>query len=265
MTTGSHQKTIGKNDERFTPQWLWRPLGPFATDAAAAVVRPWSIGRYRNITAADNCLTMNWRAFRRTWLNPPFNRFGVDAFVSRMVAHDHGTLLLHVRTETQWFAPIWDAAAAILFVAGRVIFCNRDGSPCTIEDPDSKHYGKAANSGAGVLLAAFGAEDMDRLAAVATAPVYDGGRLIRPAGEIPGKFVPLKFPRSVLAMFIGTWRQAIAARFPDGEFGLDDLYREFASHPKAAANKHAREKLRQTVARGGFERVGRGRYRTVAV
>jgi hypothetical protein len=38
MSLGSHQATIGKDQARFTPRWIWQPLGPFATDAAESIV-----------------------------------------------------------------------------------------------------------------------------------------------------------------------------------------------------------------------------------
>lgn len=175
MSLGSHQATIGKDQARFTPRWIWEPLGPFQTDAAAGDPRPWDIGTERNITAAQNCLTMDWRLFHRTWLNPPFDRRIVGDFVRLMCEHNHGIMLLHVRTETKWFRPIWDHASALLFLAGRVIFCKADGSLCTIDNPSAKHFGKSANSGAPVVLCAFGQEDADVLA----------------AGRLDGAFVPL--------------------------------------------------------------------------
>lgn len=65
------------------------------------------------------------------WLNPPFNRYEAGAWVERLAVHGNGILLLH-------------AASAILFLPNRIKFCRQDGD----EHP--------ANSGAPVLLAAFG-------------------------------------------------------------------------------------------------------------
>lgn len=248
MTMGSHQTTIGHDDRRFTPRSILDPLGSFKTDAAAGSPRPWAIGSINNITAAENCLTMDWRGFGRTWLNPPFNRYGVEAFVRLMCQHNYGIMLLHVRTETAWFKPIWDHAAALLFLAGRVIFCKPDGSPCTIENPKAKHYGKVANSGAPVVLCAFGFRDADRLDACG----------------IEGAFVPLRFARFMIlpALDLGedakTWRQIVRAwlKSNDGPVGCAELYRAFRLHPKSKANPNWRAKLRQTLQRGAGRRVG---------
>lgn len=69
----------------------------------------------------------------------------------KLAAHGNGIALLHARTETEWFRPCWECAAAILFMAQRIAFCLPDG----IEQP--------ANSGAPPVLAAFGAEARQRL------------------------------------------------------------------------------------------------------
>lgn len=249
MSIGSHQTTVGKNDERFTPRRLWEPLGPFATDAATSAVRPWSIGTERNVTPADNCLALDWRPFKRTWLNPPFNRFLVGEFVRRMCAHNNGILLLHVRTETEWFKPIFDAASALLFLAGRVIFCKPDGSPCTIENPSAIHYGKTANSGAPVVLAAFGKFDCDVLAGC----------------DIEGAFIPLIFPRGVLVMpqpSDKSWRETVAEWLAQqrGPVRVSELYRAFAAHPKVKTNPHWREKIRQTLQRGAGKSIARDQW-----
>jgi hypothetical protein len=248
VTLGSHQTTVGRSDARFTPRSILDRLGTFDTDAAAGDPRPFDIGRTRNITAAMDSLSMDWRDFGRTWLNPPFNRYVVGSFVAKMCGHDHGLMLLHVRPETAWFAPIWDHAAALLFLADRVIFLKADGMPVTIENPEAKHYGKPANSGAPVVLCAFGAGDADVLAG---------------QDRDFGHFVALRIPRFVvIAALTRSWREAIGD-FLDASSGpvsLADLYRAFAGHPKAQANPHWREKVRQTLKRGGFTRVDRGVY-----
>jgi hypothetical protein len=80
-----------------------------------------------------------------------------------MAEHGRGVALLHVRPETEWFAPAWQSASGMLFLRKRVIFCKPDGSPQTISNPNSKHFGKPANSGAPVALISFGARDLQCL------------------------------------------------------------------------------------------------------
>lgn len=251
MSLGSHQRTIGSNQERFTPRWLVDALGAFATDAATSAIRPFDIGRERNLTPADDCLALDWRGFSRTWLNPPFDRRIVGSFVRKMCAHDHGILLLHVRTETEWFKPIWDYASGLLFLAGRIVFCKADGTPCTIENPEAKHYGKVANSGAPVALCAFGQFDLDVLAGCG----------------LDGALVPLIFPRGILIAPLNddhdqSWRDMIGAWLAerDEPARVADLYRVFAGHPKAKVTPYWREQIRKVLQLGAGRRVARDQW-----
>lgn len=158
MTIGSHQQAIGKSQVHITPRWIVDALGPFDLDPCAAFPRPWDCAK-QNYTNMG--LSRHWSG--RVWLNPPFHRYEVGRWIDRLVRHGAGTALLHARTETAWFAPIWQHATAVLFLARRVIFCREDGSPQTISNPTSKHFGKPANSGAPIVLAAFGAFDAAKL------------------------------------------------------------------------------------------------------
>ncbi len=251
MSLGSHQQSIGKNDARFTPRYLLDPLGEFDTDVCAGDPRPWDIAT-RNITAAENSLLLDWKTLGRKWCNAPFNRYQVGAFVTKMCEANHGILLLHVRTETEWFKPIWDAASALLFLAGRVIFCKADGSPCTIENPKAKHFGKSANSGAPVMLAAFGFSDADCLDQCG----------------IDGAFVPLRFARFVLIQSLeqneqaASWRKIVTDWLKtEGEpVAVAELYRAFRLHPKSKHNPNWKAKLRQTLQRGAGRSVGRDQW-----
>jgi len=146
MTLGSHQQSVGRSQVHITPRWLVDRLAPFDLDPAAADPRPWA------------CAVTNWstHGLERDWfglvyLNPPFDRYEVGSWIAKLAAHGNGITLLHARTEAGWFEPIWQRAAAILFMADRIKFCRPDGS----EQP--------ANSGAPPILAAFGDEAVLRL------------------------------------------------------------------------------------------------------
>lgn len=238
MTIGSHQRSIGASQVHLTPRRIITALGPFDLDPCASAPRPWDCAR-ENYVEAQNGLLLPW--FGRVWLNPPFHRHQVGQWIARMIAHGRGTALVHARTDTRWFQPLFDEASAFLFLAGRLIFHRPDGSLCTTR------AGKVGNSGAPTVLIAFGMADADRLAAC----------------DLVGAFVPLRIPRSVLVQLAApTWRQALAdwLRRHHGPVALADLYRAFADHPKARQNRHWREKIRQTLQLGGFERVGRGQW-----
>lgn len=85
------------------------------------------------------------------WLNPPFDRYQVERWIARLADHGEGIALIHARTETDWFAPIWERASAILFLDQRLKFWRPDGTE------------QAANSGAPVVLVAFGSGALERL------------------------------------------------------------------------------------------------------
>lgn len=162
MTLGSHQTTIGKSQVHITPKWIIDRLGPFDLDPCAAWPRPWDCAAVSYALPTDG-LSLPWRKSARIWLNPPFHRYEVGKWIRKLADHGSGTALLHARTEAEWFEPIWEEAVGILFMADRLVFCKPDGSPQTISNPESKHFGKQANSGAPPILVAFGPLDLARL------------------------------------------------------------------------------------------------------
>jgi hypothetical protein len=142
MTLGSHQTCIGKSQTHLTPRWILDRLGAFDLDPAGC--KGWQTAK-QIYTPPTNGLIMPWNG--RVWLNPPFDRREVGAWIHKMADHGDGILLVHARTETAWFRPIWESADLILFLGKRVKFCLPDGN----EQP--------ANSGAPVALAAFGVDN----------------------------------------------------------------------------------------------------------
>jgi hypothetical protein len=145
---GSHQRTVGLSQAHITPKFIIDALGPFDLDPCAADPRPWDCA-WVNYTEAENGLLQPWRG--RVWLNPPFDRYAVGAWIARLAAHGRGIALLHARTEANWFEPCWQSASAILFLADRIRFHRPDGSR------------QPANSGAPPVLVAFGAADAECL------------------------------------------------------------------------------------------------------
>jgi len=176
-----------------------------------------------------------------------------------MAAHNRGIILVHARTETDWFNIMRDSATALFWIAGRVIFCRRDGSPQIITKPTSKYFGKSANSGAPVVLAAFGFEDSDALSAL-PAP-FEGAELGK---GLFGRFDPLLFQRFVLidAFSDATWRELVADILAahDGPVAVSELYRAFRDHPRTKSNPNWQAKLRQTLQRGAGKSVGRDQW-----
>jgi hypothetical protein len=231
---GSHQSARSETNTWFSPPAILEALGgadSFDLDPCSHVDRPWSTAR-QHYTQEDDGLLLPW--FGRVWLNPPYSITLITKFLGRMAAHDHGVALIFARTETAPFHRfVWGAASGLLFLRGRLNFHRPDGSRA------------AANGGAPSVLIAYGARDRDILA----------------AAPIDGAFVPLRLPASMLVSMVApTWRQALEEFFAEcaGPVALGDLYRAFADHPKTRANQHWRDKLRQVLQRGQFERVDKG-------
>lgn len=147
--------SIGKSQVHITPRHILAPLGAFDLDPCARYPCPLNCAR-ECFTEPDDGLSQNW--FGRVWLNPPYHRYQINHWLEKMAAHGHGIALTHARTDTAWFFNnIWANASALLFLRGRVIFHKPDGTRQTTKK------GKVANSGAPVVLAAYGIQDMEVL------------------------------------------------------------------------------------------------------
>lgn len=248
---GGHHSHHAGTVEWVTPPSIIAALGPFDLDPCAAVEQPWPTAA-RAFTRLDNGLLQSWDG--RVWLNPPYANGVIEKWLARLAEHDRGTALIFARTDTEAFhRQVFARASALLFMAGRVTF--HIGESFTHPKTGRRYaVGDTAdgNAGAPTVLCAYGADDADVLAAC----------------SIAGQFVPLRIPRSVVVSLFSasdaggkidiTWREALAEFFGDRRepVRLDDLYRHFAGHRKAAANPNFDAKLRQQLQRGPYRRVG---------
>jgi hypothetical protein len=176
-------------------------------------------------------LSIDW--FGRTWLNFPYD--DPEAWLRKMAEHNNGTVLMFGRTDTDALHEhMFSTASGILFLRGRLHFHHPDGRR-------AKH-----NGGAPSILCAYGAEELDRLAAV----------------TLPGHFQPLRFARFVLVAGLDqSWSELMRDWIGQqrGPVSVGDAYRAFARHPKAQRNQHWRAKVRQKLAAVG-QRVDRNQY-----
>lgn len=232
---GGHHSATAQTVEWLTPPYVIEALGgweSFDLDPATPFEQPYPTA-LRRYTQAQDGLMQRWDG--RVWLNPPYTTKELLKWLGRMAEHDHGTALIFARTETDAFHRfVWEQAAAVLFLRGRLNFHLPDGTRAK------------ANAGGPSVLCAYGMSDADILAGC----------------EIAGQFVPLKIPRSVLVEAVtgSTWREVLAGYFAnrEGPVRLDELYRAFADHPKAKGNNNIEAKLRQELQRGPYRRVQRG-------
>src|SRR5262249_61120309 len=97
MSLGSHQRSVGLSQNHISPKWIIDRLGPFDLDPCAAELRPW------------DCARINWtsRGLDRVWfelvfLNPPFNRYEVGGWISKIAQHSNGITFVHTRIQARW-------------------------------------------------------------------------------------------------------------------------------------------------------------------
>lgn len=117
-------RTEGR-EEWLTPPYIINALGPFDLDPCAPITRLFDTAR-SHFTINDDGLAQPWHG--RVWLNPPYGD-QTTKWVQRLAEHGDGVALIFARTETATFFPwVWEHAAAVLFLRGRVKFYNVDGS-----------------------------------------------------------------------------------------------------------------------------------------
>lgn len=234
---GGHHNARARTDVWLTPPCLLKELGgaeSFDLDPCASEDRPWDTAK-RHLTRHDNGLISEWNG--RVWLNPPYQTKQIRDWLARMSHHGVGTALIFARTETAHFARyVWETCDALLFLEGRINF----------HLPDGRRARK--NAGAPSVLCAYGAADADVLAGC----------------TLPGAFVPLRWRAFVFGFNKpGTWLEELKSWMErqSEPATLADLYRAFASSPKAARNPNYQAKIRQVLQRGPFQRVDRGVWR----
>ena len=146
---GGHQRAYeGKNDEWLTPPHILKPLGHFDLDPCSPIVPPWQIAD-KTYNKNDNGLLQPFQG--RVFMNPPYGP-ETAKWLKKLADHGNGIALIFARTETaMFFSHVWNSADGILFIEGRLHFCNVQGER-------AKH-----NSGGPSCLVAYGKENADCL------------------------------------------------------------------------------------------------------
>lgn len=235
---GGHQSQRAITETWLTPREILAPLGPFDLDPCSAPnPELWPTAQNHFTFPQQNGLLLPWEG--RVWLNPPYGR-EMGRWLARMAEHGRGTSMIFARTETDaFFSYVWEQADAVMFLKGRVHFHLPDGTRSN------------NNGGAPSVLIAYGAEDAERL--------IESG--------LDGAIVPLK--RAVMLHIaleknvpMPAWKSLVleTLRQMGGKSALQELYKALENHPKARANPHYKEKIRQTVTRLGLDRVDEGVY-----
>lgn len=124
---GGHQRGYeGRTDVWLTPRWIIESLGPFDLDPCSPPDRPWPTATI-HYTQEDDGLSQPWSG--RVWLNPPYGP-KTALWLRKISEHGNGISLIFARTETEMFHRFgWDAAHSMLFLEGRLHFCDIRGNP----------------------------------------------------------------------------------------------------------------------------------------
>jgi DNA N-6-adenine-methyltransferase (Dam) len=149
--TGHERPYEGTTNVWLTPKELINALGPFDLDPCAADPRPFDIGT-TNYTEAEDGLSKLWSGL--VWANPPYGPW-VGLWLERIREHGNGIALVFARTDTKAMQAALQAADAVFFLAGRLMFL-RGEPPFTAGDK---------SAGAPSRLLAYGATAVDRLEA----------------------------------------------------------------------------------------------------
>lgn len=106
-------------------------LGEIDLDPASNDIAQKTVKAAKYFTVETNGLNRQWKG--RVWLNPPYHRELLPAFVDKMVAEVEAkrvtaaVMLTNNCTDTEWFAKAHEACAAICFTKGRVKFMRPNG------------------------------------------------------------------------------------------------------------------------------------------
>lgn len=219
-----------------TPPHILQAVGPFDLDPCAAPApRPWPTAA-RHLVEADDGLAQEWAGF--CWVNPPYGP-EAGAWLAKLAEHGAGIGLTFARTETDWFfKAVWERAAGLLFLRGRVRFHRPDGR-------------RAAGAAAPSVLLGYGDEALRRLA----------------RAPLPGHLVVASAALLLTAEGrpVGTWREALEAAMAGRTLTLRSIYRAAEGTAKVRQAKAAGHNWQAQLRRAlqvYFQPVERGVWRS---
>ncbi len=132
---GHTKNLLTENDEWYTPpEWLSMArevLGEIDLDPASNTIAQDNVKASQFFTIADDSLNRKWLG--RVWLNPPYSKGKMDAFVSKLCdEHRCGNvseaiLLTHNSSDTGWFHTAARDSRLVCFTRGRVNFLTPEG------------------------------------------------------------------------------------------------------------------------------------------
>ena len=121
---GPKSLTYQKNDEHYTPKWIFDALQvTFDLDVAAPIGGVEWIPANNIFTEKDDGLAKEW--FGLVWMNPPYSQ--TTPWIDKFLEHKNGIGLVPV-TATRWFRKLWKEADSFLITDERIRFERPGGS-----------------------------------------------------------------------------------------------------------------------------------------
>jgi hypothetical protein len=121
--------------ERYTParyiEMARRVMGGIDLDPASCKVAQKTVKADKFFTVRDDGLVKEW--FGNVWLNPPYHRELMPAFISKLAAEllakriKQAIVLTNNSTDTEWFVAVAKMSQAFCFTLGRIRFLKEDG------------------------------------------------------------------------------------------------------------------------------------------
>jgi hypothetical protein len=98
----------------------------------------------------------SWPVQDLVWLNPPYDRRAIGGWLDKLASHlGGGVALVFARTDTDWAQRIaFPCASAVLFMRGRITFCDETGTPAPAPAGASSMFVAFGDRAAGVLAGA---------------------------------------------------------------------------------------------------------------
>jgi hypothetical protein len=123
----------GGDNEWFTPEkWIERArsaMGSIDVDPASCEFAQRVVNATEWFDIKRDGLAHPWRG--NVWLNPPYSGGLMEPFIDKLVVERknfaQAIVLVHSRTDAEWFHTLCSIADSIAFTKGRVNFYNKDG------------------------------------------------------------------------------------------------------------------------------------------
>ena len=117
---------MAKNDECYTPQWVFDDLGlHFDLDVCSSYHDLIIVPAEHRYTVEDNSLEKEW--FGRVWMNPPFS--DITPFMDKWLDHQNGVCLVPLASNGKWMNRLWNSEAAWVYMRPNMKFVGASGNP----------------------------------------------------------------------------------------------------------------------------------------